>query len=212
MAFQIRISPEVLRAAAERERAVADAVSNARERLGNMYSDLNAAWDGGASDMALNALKTLREGANQIGEGVNEGAEKLNSIAAAFEALDNEGTIPTIAVRMGSLAGLIKTLPVIPAAWIIGLKGELRIIPDEVREIAQRSRVLADEMEQTAQELRSILKNLENSWEGRSYSKFAEDTYEQINAFLRFAEQLNEVGDQLHRTAARYEELDNTLL
>lgn len=211
MAFQIRISPEVLRAAAERERAVAEAVISAKEKLGSMYSDLNAAWDGGASNMALNSLQTLRDGASQIADGVGDGAEKLNGIAAAFEALDNEGTLPGIAV-MRPLDGALRILPGIPIKWIIGLKGELRIIPDEVRVVANRSRALADEMEQTAQELRAILKTLEDSWEGRAYSKFAEDTYEQINAFLRMAEQLNEFGDELHKTAVRYEELDNTLM
>lgn len=210
MAFQIRISPEVLRAAADRHRAVADAVSNAREKLGNMYSDLNAAWDGGASNMALNTLQQFRDAAAQLGEGTNEGAEKLSSIAAAFEALDNEGAIAPIAIvrKMGNLAALIG----IPPKWLIGLKGELRIIPDEVRVIGERSRALADEMEQTAHELRATLKTLENSWEGRAYSKFAEETYETINGFLKFADHLNEFGSELHRTAARYEELDNTLM
>ena len=97
MAYQIRISPNALRASAERQLTVSATVDDATARLSNLVTVLNAAWDGSASTQALEDLRKIREDVADIAQGTAGNANKLKEIAQVFENLDEAlgiGAVP----------------------------------------------------------------------------------------------------------------------
>lgn len=212
MALQIRINPAALRAAAERQRVVYETAQTAKATLGSMYNKLDDAWDGGASATALNDVEELRGYASQMGDGVNESADKLVTIAEAFENLEfdlnpNKWVISPIRPIWNAVFGA--NLP--PLGAMLALRGSLRIIPDAVREVASMADSLAKEYEEAAAEMKKMISTLENSWEGRAFTRFQNDTQEMVIAYRSFAEKLMDFADELRMAANRYEELDNSL-
>lgn len=211
MAYQIRISPNALRAAAERHLTVTAAVDEATARLSNLVTALNAAWDGGASNEALSTMREIREAIANISEGTAGHADKLKRIAEAFEALDESGTPSGIAIMtdftlppLVGPGGMLRKFN-----WF--LQNTLRIVPDEVRQVADQCRHISNELQETAHKLKADVDGLAADWEGRSYDRFAAQSHEMIAAFRHGAERLDQFADTIARAADRYEALDNSL-
>ena len=88
MSFQIRINPQALRAAAQRRAQVQEATRECTAQLENMRNRLNAAWDGGASNQALESMDDIIESVKSLAEGTDVTANVLQAIASMFEELD----------------------------------------------------------------------------------------------------------------------------
>lgn len=214
MANMIRISPNALRAAAERHLTVTAAVDEATARLANLVTELNAAWDGGASNDALDNMREIREDIADIAKGTSGHADRLKRIAEAFEALDESSGNPTIMPLnlVGRIASLIPIGPdgiLRPFNWF--LHNSLRIVPDEVRNVANQCRHVSDELMETAMKLTADVDALSSDWEGRSYERFAADSRDMITAFKNCASRLVKLAETLNNAADRYEALDNSL-
>lgn len=214
MAYQIRISPNALRASAERALTVTAAVDDATAVISQLVTELNAAWDGGASQQALEDLRRIRENIADIGQGTNGTAQKLKEVAEVFEKLDDAIAGP-VAVPMHpqiiNMVGAIMKKPI----WIDQLNwfvaNTLRIVPDEVRQVSVKCRQVSDELQGTAMQLSEMVDNLAGEWEGKSYNRFASDTKEMVAGFKRSAESLEAFANTIAKAADRYEALDNSL-
>lgn len=209
MAFQIRISPDALRAAAERQKSVLSTIDETKSKMTAMISMLNQAWDGGASSQAIGTLEELRNLAGNLGEGANGGANKLESIAQAFEALDDGEDSPFVAVRFDDRITQLVGCPAPRPNFPLVFSGSLRIVPDQVRNVATQCKQLTEVYVGIVDELRNSLNTLEGEWEGKSFLKFANECEELIKAFKRMANVLEEFADRIRTVATRYEEIDN---
>lgn len=216
MANVIRISPNALRASADRHMTVTATVDEATARISNLVNELNAAWDGGASNEALETLRSIREDIADIGQGTSGSANRLKSIAEAFEALDESGNggiggaiIGVVEPILAKVSKLI--VPVVRPAFNWFVPAALRIVPDEVRQVAAQCRQVADELRATAQQLNEMVQSLASEWEGKSYNRFAADTRDMVVAFRNASERLDDLADTIAKAADRYEALDNSL-
>lgn len=206
MAFQIRINPAALHAAANREKVIAETVHEAAAKLSMLSAKLGDAWDGGASEAAIDSLHQIRSGANNVGEGADSGAERISSIANAFAALDGGTGVGSIKPLP---TGLIPMPPINPFTLVVS--DSLRIVPDQVREIGAECRIVSDTLMQSAMELTELVSNLASDWEGASYNRFADDTAQLVAAFREAAQGLEEYANEIITAATRYEELDASL-
>lgn len=210
MSFQIRISPDGLHAAAERQNSIAKMVNDVYERLGSLSSELNAAWDGGASRQALGAIAELRDTTEALAEGIGVGARKLNNIAQAFENLD-EGdslTFTAIVFDPGIMARCGGGMPSIKA-FLLNFSGTMRIVPDAVRHVAEALMKLSSLVEDAGAQLNANMKVLSDEWEGKAYLKYAEETKELLKGIKKLNAAIEELAGRIRAAAIRYEEIDN---
>lgn len=211
MAFQIRITPAALHAAAQRQRTVVETVAETSGILSSLAIELGEAWEGSASILAMNALDELRNAAGNIGDSTGSSAERLTSVAQAFEAMD-DGNPVAVAVlwdrdRFIKVLGCPMPRPEFPLMVV----DNLRIVPDQVRSVATKCKQVSDTYAETAGELNNLVSDLSKDWEGKAYNRFAEETAELASAFKRLANALDEFADRIRIMANRYEELDNSL-
>lgn len=211
MAFQIRVSPNALRESADRQRAISASLQELSSRMGALSTALNAAWDGGASIQALGAFAELRDATNAAADYVEDGASKLNAFAQAVESLDDgkPTIVPIARMDIGAITNLLKTPAPSLKGFLLAFSGALRIVPDEVREIAQQLEEVANNLEDDCAQLRNLVDKLANDWEGRAYQKYAEETSDAAAGFRRLAAEVHEFSDRLRTAAMRYEEVDN---
>lgn len=210
MAFQIRVSLGALREASNQMRAVA----NDSEEFQGVASDLGAklgnAWDGVASDQSIEALESFRAAFQNGSQGLRDGADMLEAIANQFEAIDNGETIP-IAYRLDILDYI---LPFGRGGLVFDLKlttENIRIVPDEVREVAHRCDVLCKEVESISNRVETISRNLESSWEGKAHNRFLEKVTRVERFYIDLSQEIMELSSKIRFAADRYEEIDNML-
>ena len=207
MAIQIRVSPDGLRAAAERQRTIANMVQEINGRMGNLSSALNAAWDGSASQQALGAMVELRDATQAIAECIESGATKLNDLAQAFEFLDEgkSGAIPIVAKLD------LKQFPMLTGTLrdILNFTGVVRIVPDEVRAVAGNLEDVCAEIVDALGRLRQNADALAGEWEGRAYQKYQVETEELAAGMKQVVKSVEEFADRIRFAATRYEEIDN---
>lgn len=208
MAIQIRISPDAMRASATRQKSIAQKVYEINDRMGNLSSQLNAAWDGGASVQALGNLAELRDSAKDAAQFLDAGAEKLMNIAQAFEALDDGGT-PTIMPFDINNFPLLKAIPGIAIEWILNFSGTVRIVPEEVREVGKELDVTANMVKDVAAQLTKHVKTLESEWDGRACDRYCAEMREDITSLKILASKLDDFAARVIKAANRYEEIDN---
>lgn len=205
----ILIDPVALHAAAQQHRKVADTVEHVVDMMGDMCGQLNASWDGGASEQAYAELKRMAHQIADIGRAPHVASGFLTSVADAFEALDAGGGISgAIGVMPMGLASAVAPI----AQIVLGLRGNvLRIDPDGVRVVAARGMEASEILSQAAAELQSSSKQLLSRWEGNSARKFAESSEDMVRGLFRAADCVEEFSNDLIKAASRYEELDNSL-
>lgn len=208
MSFQIRINPQALRAAAQRRAQVQEATRECTAQLENMRNRLNAAWDGGASNQALESMDDIIESVKSLAEGTDVTANVLQAIASMFEELDetlSAGSAVAVPVYAKRIA-----CPILPG-FILRLSGNLRIIPDEVRESADMGREVSKRFTEAADEIWSQVQSLEDVWEGKSFNKFYDESKELVNGFKELSDAVDSLCTKLYVAAERYEEIDNAL-
>ncbi|MGM9603388.1 MAG: WXG100 family type VII secretion target [Faecousia sp.] len=205
----IRISPDALRAAAERQRNILSAVDETKTKMTSMTSELDQAWNGGASVQAIHTLQDLRKAADSIFDGLQDGASMLDGIAQAFEALDDGENSPLIAIRLDDRFNQRLGCPAPGPIFSLAFSGQLRIEPDQVRDVAAQCNQIAEEYVGKANELQNSLSTLESDWQGKSFTRFANMSTKLIGAFKEISEALNEFANKIRNAANRYEEIDN---
>ena len=210
----IRIDLEAVMATAQRNAMVSNVVEDTVGKMDALIARLNEVWDGGASEQALDAFRELRQKATKLGEANNENNDLIMKFADAFRALDE--AVP-IGIKI-PISGVISDLPnlIIGRGWlpklILPLIQSVRIIPEEVREVAAQVQDIGRIYGDTAMELRDRKNDLMNSWEGKSAQRYARDTEELVRGFINMAESLEEYAHKLFVAADRYEELDESLM
>lgn len=210
MAFQIRINPQALRAVAQRRVKVRETVEESSEKLIQMRERLNAAWDGNASDDALQALDELINAIRGMTDGTQSTADLLSGIAGIFEELDEHFEAGPFAVaRIVPIHDILR-IPVRPNI-LLRLLNSLRIIPDEVRVSADMGREVANSLMEVNAELLNQIQSLEEVWEGRSFDRFSEESRELAEGFREVSEALDELCRKLHNAADVYEKIDSQM-
>lgn len=208
MAFQIRISPVAVRIVAQRHRAIAESIENTASEFSALVSELEDSWDGGASFQAIESLQNIRAAAGRVANGVSDSADMLTGVARAFESVD-DGEI--------SMAyGVIKPIHMVgcPAPgpmFSLGINESLRIVPEQVRNVAHKLRERAEIFTGIGNDYRATISDLSNNWEGNAYIRFADAAMELTEAFPQIAELLDELAERIITIANRYEELDEAL-
>lgn len=209
--FQIRVVPDALRGAADRFIGVLNVAGEAQDRVDSLIARLNEAWDGPASMKALQNFRELHSHTGDLYDGAKGLATKLQQIAETFETVD--GGRPsimqfvTVVERLQGLGAAARLLAGIEN--IFG--GSLRIVPDEVRSVAQECKQLSDSLASAAGEVNDIRADLANGWEGKSYDRFSNEADELRSAYKQYANALDQFADTIMVAANRYEELDNSL-
>lgn len=211
MAILIRVNPEDLRTAAQKQTAMGEKLMATVRKMSDLYTQLNKAWDGGASSAALSNLRSLQNRTRMLSEKSDEAAQYLNYYASAFEALDAGEPISAklSVLTRGGIAGAALQSQFAPLIHV--LTQELRIVPDEVRLVGSQLSRLAMESRVHGDQTAQILDQLAGSWSGRAYSVFSEQMQTLIGSFQSVYEDLEELSKQLKEAAERYEELDNLL-
>lgn len=209
MSFQIRIVPEELRAAAERERNIQKAVEEIKAKMTNQVRSLDQAWDGGASRAAISNLESIKNRMDDLLQGLYSGARMLDGVANAFEALDDNPEAPEspfVALPHFSIRDFVIGCP--KPDFSIVLNGRLRIIPERVREIGRECKQIAEMSLKEASALQASLNTLAENWEGNSFRKYADESEDLMAAFKNMANSMDEFGDKITLIANRYEDLD----
>lgn len=206
MALQIRINPDRMREIANSQRVISDRADELSAKLKEIMVKLDNAWDGVASEEALNAIEQLISAGRNLSGDINESAQRLDSVANAFESVDEGNPVPVQIVAFRFLPSMI---PGIIPINFPKLKGRsVRIIPDEVRMLAVRCRETSDELMGLMEDFFSTVNTLSESWEGRSYLKYVDDTAELKKGAKVLNETLRDFAERLTATATRFEEID----
>jgi len=171
-----------------------------------LVASLEEAWEGGSSLVAIDSLNDLRKHIDELGEGTNDGANKLEGFAALFEALDDGELTPFAFARRLDVTRFMAHIirPLIPFKFT----ENLRIIPEQVYTVATECNEISEVMSAKVAELRESLNTLESEWDGKSFVKFSEETTELAEAFTKMAEALEDFSDRIRTVASRYEEID----
>lgn len=216
MAGMIRISPDALRAAAERYMMVNATIEEAGARLKALASQLDASWDGGASRAALDKIQDLIVAVGDAAETSSGTSSMLKGVAQAFESFD-AGNSSVIAPWSGVIDMLGRITLRCPPGGIGGIlralyhfDGSMRIEPDAVRAVAYGCKVVADDLREAAQEIIAQADGLASQWEGNAYNRFREQSNDIRASFMQIADHIDEFASETIESANRYEELDNT--
>ncbi len=202
--MQIRILPDALRSAAQKQQDIIGNIAEETSRITELSNQISDAWEGASGSQACNALEEIRTGIKNIIDSASNNARKLISIADAFESID--GGESNIAVQVLPIKALV--MPIRPA-FSLSMPGLVRIDPDRVRNIAEQCKVVSISLSDGVSTFTASLKDLGNNWEGRSYAKFEEEAYEIIRAFGEIEEIMTELVSRIVNAANRYEEIDN---
>ena len=208
MAIQIRISPDELLAIASRQQNLAEVIADTVGVLDALKAQMGEAWEGAAANQTLKTIDTLRDNTKEIASVMQENISKLRSVIKAFEAIDS-GEQPTIVPFIQEWIGRYRLLGTVLPGLVFNFNGRVRIIPEQVQTVAARLSQLAESIEGNAAAYSDSLKDLSACWEGRSFTKYYEESQEIITRLADLKEGLQDVSARLRRTAARYEEIDN---
>ena len=209
MAFQIRIAPAALHAAANRCHSIAEKAAEGASELASLGAELADGWDGSASGQALDALQEIRKAVDGLAEATHGGAKKLEGVAQAFEALDGGGS-PVFAVDVSRLHIMVGC-PMPTPQFVLNVVDNLRIIPDQVRAVADRLVQVSERFVQTGAMLNQTVDSLGGDWEGRAYTRFTEDMVELVDSYRQVSMKIDDYANRIRMIADRYEELDETL-
>ena len=206
MAYQIRVSPDALRAAAVHQREISARVSDIRADVGALTKWLDGAWDGNASNQAIEGLFRLQRTLAEVAEVIDQRSELLRQMAQSFENAEN-------CVIYRAVVSSIR-----PATFRLGLSFNasfsgtaVRISPDEVRTVAKRIHNEAQELRDVSRMLVSHMRALEGDWDGRACRKFCQDIDVLAEGVEFLSNEVEEFAHKIHFAAARFEEMDNSL-
>lgn len=212
--MQIRISPDKLRSAANEQITIMNEIEKSAAAMDQIEERLRASWEGVAGRQIRSIVETTKVAVQKLAEEVQESAQDLNETARAFESIDNlnGSNYRTLHIIPGIFNNIIPS-PIRPMIldFVIFQSGEIRIVPDEVREIAAECKREANEIEEKKARFRVIVNKMRDDWEGNSCNKYMEGVEDIIRAFDEVIDSISEMADKMNMAANRYEEIDNTL-
>lgn len=209
MAFQIRIAPDALRAAAQAQNEVFEMVSVSVDSLHNARNILNDSWEGAAASDSISDLSSIIDGVAETRDSIQQLSTSISEFVGAFEALDQ---LIGFAGKMSKLFSMaLRARPFDLISVLLGKKGAVRIIPENVRQAAAICQQEAERLAEANNQYMQILSGLANDWEGNAYTRYVEQGQEVGQSLLSLSDTLREFGDRLQRTANVFEELDASL-
>lgn len=217
MAFQIRVEPDVLKQSAGDIEQIISENDNLNNRIKALASKLDESWDGAASKSMVERLQELTQYSISTKEGLEGSASFLQSVAQAFESIDEGdasntliGGIKGIGIPSGitSVVGPGGRLKILDPKISL-FSGYIRVVPDGLREVAHESKSVIEVANEISNRIEEILGKLQNSWEGRAYIKFSEIFTQLKKNYIQLSEALEEFSKKLLFVANRYEEIDN---
>lgn len=128
------------------------------------------------------------------------------SIADAFESIDNGDTARVVKELYKGLM----PMPIMPTLSV-AIPGFVRIDPDKVRDIAEQCKAVLNSFSENTDTFADSIKGLADNWEGKSYSKYEQETLEIVKALREIADNFSEFISKIVTAANRYEEIDNSL-
>ncbi len=214
MAFQIRVAPAALHGVAGNINNLADRMGDCGQQLRAAAAQLSNAWEGVGGSSAVQSLETIASSVTGCKDPIQAAADKLNSVANAFEALDSGTSVPVVVPFFEQIESLLTVVrSSLPGTWdlIQFLSPTVRIVPEEVQAVAARCESIADEMRDIAKTLSSSVNSLGSSWEGKAYEKFMEGATAMILGLNNPAVSLDRFAETTRAAAIRYVELDESL-
>lgn len=209
MALQIRIQPERVRVVSNLQKSLADRADAASNELKEIMVFLDNAWDGVASEVALESIESLLLMSRNLSSAIDNSADRLSAVARIFEMADSNESFSGIGIKPGVIVGP-GGRPTFPSIILPKLVS-VRIVPEEVREAGQRCVNMAAVYDDIISDFRASVDSLGEAWEGRAYSKYLEYFNELRGELPTITEALNDLSVSLIRAANRFEELDNSL-
>lgn len=213
MAYQIRVVPSELRAAANQQREVLSELRESVATLDSLRAQLDEAWDGQSGAAAVRLMLDLRRFLKEIAEGaVEDSAKSLDHVANCFESIDENGVMPPVMPRP-DLDEILKTPDYNGfASAILGVIQNLRIIPEQVYQVSKQCDAQANKVQEQATQYMGISRGLAESWEGKAYDRYI-DMAEQVYVGLNhIAQAITEYSQKIHNVAKYIEQVDNSLL
>lgn len=221
MAFQIRVVPDALRQSAEHVEQIINENDELYTRIKVIIAKLDESWDGTASEFLIEQLQELIKYSSKIREGFSESRSVLESIAQAFENIDNsngEGIKGVAILRPNLRESINRYLHVVgpggqnPFSKQLPLSaGHIRVVPDGLREAAQEAHQIIDMSNELSNRIDNVLSELQSSWEGNAFNRFS-DNFTQMKEFYHvLTNELEEFAQKVNMAANRYEEIDNLL-
>lgn len=208
MSFQIRITPAALYAAAERQKAIVNKISENTDLLSKLSSELESCWEGSTSIQALDSLGQIRREAKSLEEFAARSAERLTYVARAFESIDEDGGSVWTAVQ-AKFDHLRPLIGILRPQFHLVVSDQLRIIPEQVRTVAYQIAEVGVAFADASAEMTEMANGLAQDWEGKSYDRFVNEAEDVINAIKNMAEAIEELSERIGKVADRYEELDS---
>ncbi|WP_099223957.1 WXG100 family type VII secretion target [Listeria costaricensis] len=91
------------------------------------------------------------------------------------------------------------------------MSGQIRMTPDELRNDAREYGASAQTIEDVLQRLTNLQETLRSQWEGKAFGAFDEQFNQLKPKVTEFAELMNQINDQLNKTADAVEQHDQEL-
>lgn len=217
MAFQIRVVPDVLRQSAEHIDQIINDNEQLYTRIKVITSKLDESWDGTASEYMIQQLHELLAYSNQTNEAFFESRSVLEAIAQAFENIDNSNGEESTGVAKFKMTQEMKE-QIKRMSHIVGPGGQLkissgniRVVPDGLREAAQEAHQMIDMSNDIADRIDKVLSELQSSWEGNAFNRFSDNFIQLKKFYIALNDSLEEFAQKVNMVANKYEEIDNML-
>lgn len=208
MALQIRINPDRVREIANNQKVINNKADEVSAKLKECTARLDNAWDGVASEEAIQVIEKMISASRNLAEDIAESAQRLTSVANAFERVDEGAPSAVALIPFKFKPGYITINPNL-IVWRPVAGQMVRIIPDEVRSIARRLQKISSQYNELIDEFFGTVSAVSDVWEGRAHQKYLDETAEFKAGAAEFADTLMGFSERLIATAARFEEIDN---
>lgn len=209
MSLQIRIQPDRVREIANLHKSLADRADAASNDLKEIMVLLDQAWDGVASESALNSIEGLLSMSRNLSGEINKSADRLSAVARIFESADSNEPIAISHQIFRPIIVGPGGRPTFPSIILPKLVS-VRIVPEEVRDVGNRCKNMAVVYSDIIDDFYASVQSLEEAWEGKSYNKYLNDVNEFRSGMNEILEALPELAESLIRAANRFEEIDNS--
>ena len=203
----IRVSPDILRNAAEQQSEIFNNMDETAERLNALAEQLSEVWERASGGQACDSLKEIQSDFRKLLDGSVGSVKNLVEIADAFDSVDGGDT--TLAIRVDFGGGAIPFLPI--RMKLLTAPGYVRVDPDGVREIAEQCRAVVNSVAESAEAFAGTINSLQSEWEGRAAARYVEESQKIRNSLSQIQENILEFAETITRAANRYEEIDNSL-
>ncbi len=200
--MQIRVSTKVLSNCSERLAKLAGEVDAYSAKIKALSTKLQNAWDGKSAAEARNNLSSLQINLNSFSSELTQSAKELAKTARAFEQAEG------ITKSSYLLACGFRQWNFVPFV-LPPLNGVVRVIPEELRNVAQSCRTVSEEIRGLADTYKGIVSDLQTSWEGNAAKLFFGQSQEVLPNFAYFSDSIVSFAEGIVQAAAKYEEIDS---